>query len=86
MTIHNAISIEQGNHMMYIFKLSTQELLSNYMIPSYDSSKDIGYQRPPVEAHYKKIARYLADANSEQILPMSIIAAAANKDISYIPL
>lgn len=83
MTIHNAISIEQGNHMMYIFKLSTQELLSNYMIPSYDSSKDIGYQRPPVEAHYKKIARYLADANSEQILPMSIIAAAANKDISY---
>ncbi len=83
MTIHNAISIEQGYHRMYIFKLSTEELLSNYTISSYDSVKETGYQRPPVEAHYKKIARYLADTNSEQILPMSIIAAATQKDISY---
>lgn len=83
MTIHNVISVEQGCHTMYIFKLSTEELLSNYTISSYDSAKETGYQRPPVESHYKKIARYLADADSGQILPMSIIAAATQKDISY---
>ena len=83
MTIHNAISVKQGCYTMYIFKLSTEELLSNYTISNYDSAKETGYQRPPVESHYKKIARYLADANSEQILPMSIIAAATQKDISY---
>jgi len=81
MTIHNAISIEQGCHTMYIFKLSTEELLSSYTISSYDSAKESGYQRPPIESHYKKIARYLADF--EQILPMSIIAAATKTDISY---
>lgn len=83
MTIHNAISIEQGSHTMYIFKLSTGELLSNYTISSYNSSEGTGYQRPPVESHYKKIARYLAGAESEKILPMSIIAAATQDDISY---
>lgn len=83
MMIHNAISIKQGCHTMYIFKLSTEELLSNYTISSYDSAQETGYQRPPVESHYKKIARYLADAASSQILPMSIIAAATQKDVSY---
>lgn len=83
MTIHNAISVEQGCHTMYIFKLSTGELLSNYTISSYDSAEETGYQRPPVESHYKKIARYLADADSGQILPMAIIAAATERDISY---
>lgn len=83
MTIHNAISIEQGCRTMYIFKLSTKELLSNYTISSYNSAQETGYQRPPVESHYKKIARYLVDADSEQILPMSIIAAATQKDIFY---
>lgn len=83
MTIHNVISVVQGSHTMYIFKLSTEQLLSDYTISSYDSVQETGYQRPPVEAHYKKIARYLADADSEQILPMSIIAAATEKDIVY---
>ncbi|MDE6882552.1 MAG: DGQHR domain-containing protein [Lachnospiraceae bacterium] len=83
MKILNVISIEQGCHTMYIFKLSTEELLSNYSISSYNSAEETGYQRPPVEAHYKKIARYLADVDSEQILPMSIIAAAAKNDITY---
>lgn len=83
MTINGAISIEQGYHTMYVFKLSTEDLLSNYTISSYDSAKETGYQRPPVESHYKKIARYLSDADSEMILPMSIIAAATQEDISY---
>lgn len=83
MTIHNVISVEQGCHRMYIFRLSTEELLSNYTISNYDSVKETGYQRPPVESHYKKIAGYLADAGSGQILPMAIIAAATQKDISY---
>lgn len=83
MTIQNAISIEQGCHTMYIFKLSTKELLSNYTISSYDSAQETGYQRPPVESHYKKIARYLVAGGSGQILPMSIIAAATQQDISY---
>lgn len=83
MTVYNAINVEQGNYTMYIFKLSTEELLSNYTISSYDSARETGYQRPPVESHYKKIARYLADNDSEQILPMSIIAAVTEKDISY---
>ena len=68
---------------MYVFKLTTEELLANYAISSYDSEKETGYQRPPVEAHYKKIARYLADSDSDQILPMSIIAAATKQDITY---
>ena len=83
MTIHNAISVEQGCYTMYIFKLSTEDLLSNYIISNYDSVRETGYQRPPVESHYKKIARYLAAAGSGQILPMSIIAAATREDISY---
>ena len=83
MTIHNAISVEQGCCTMYIFKLSTEDLLSNYIISNYDSVRETGYQRPPVESHYKKIARYLAAAGSGQILPMSIIAAATREDISY---
>ena len=83
MTIQNAISIQQGCHTMYIFKLPTEELLSNYTISSYDSAQETGYQRPPVESHYKKIARYLVAGGSGQILPVSIIAAASQQDISY---
>lgn len=83
MTVQNVISVQQGCCTMYIFKLSTEELLSNYTISSYDSVKETGYQRPPVESHYKKIARYLADADAGRILPMSIIAAATLRDISY---
>lgn len=83
MKIQNAIDVRQGRYTMYIFKLSTEELLSGYAISGYDSEKETGYQRPPVEAHYKKIARYLADNEAGQILPMSIIAAATKEDVDY---
>ena len=83
MKIDHAIRVRQGCYTMFLFRLSTEELLSNYTIASYDSVKETGYQRPPVESHYKKIARYLVAADSGQILPMAIIAAATEADIEY---
>lgn len=79
--IENFIELSQGKKEMYIFKLPVEELINNYKISYYNTQTKTGYQRPPQQAHYRKIAQFLAEDADNNILPMSIIAAINRVDV-----
>lgn len=80
--IVKSLKVCQGNITMYLFKLPVEQLINSYEISYYDASNKTGYQRPPQQAHFRKIAQFLVDSSPDNILPMSIIAAADRGSIT----
>lgn len=77
-----AIQLKQENIVMYMTKMKISELENISIVKHYDSKKDEDYQRPPVQAHYRKIAKYFM-TEKEPILPSAIIAAMGHEDFSF---
>lgn len=77
-----AIQLRQENIVMYMTKMKISELESISMVMHYDSQNDTDYQRPPMPAHYRKIAKYFM-IEKEPILPSAIIAAMGKEDFSF---
>ncbi len=75
MRVKESLKVCQGNITMYLFKLPVEELINSYEISYYDAGNKTGYQRPPQQSHYRKIAQFLVDSSEDNILPMSIITA-----------
>lgn len=77
-----AIQLRQENIVMYMTKMKISELEGISMVMHYDSQNDTDYQRPPMPAHYRKIAKYFM-TEKNPILPSAIIAAMGKEDFSY---
>lgn len=77
-----ALQLRQENIVMYMTKMKISELESISMVMHYDSQKDTDYQRPPMPAHYRKIAKYFM-TEKNPILPSAIIAAMGKDDFSF---
>ena len=74
------IEISQAGINMYLFKMNIKQLLSEGEILRYNSETKSDYQRPPIPAHYKKIANYLLN-NEHPIMPTAILAAIDLNDV-----
>jgi len=68
------LKLTQENINMYLIKMTADELIENYEVLRYNSQTNENYQRPPIPAHYRKIAAYFL-AETNPILPTAIIAA-----------
>lgn len=68
------LKLEQDGIEMYLFKMNIDELLRESQVLRYDASSGENYQRPPIPAHYRKIANYLLH-NDNPIMPTAILAA-----------
>lgn len=77
-----AIQLRQENIVMYMTKMKISDLENISMVMHYDAENDTDYQRPPVPAHYRKIAKYFM-TEKEPILPSAIIAAMGKEDYSF---
>lgn len=70
------IKLRQNSLVMYLVKLSANQLIDVAFIDHFNA-KDLvgsGYQRPPIPSHYKKITKYFNE-DVEASLPTAILAA-----------
>ena len=77
-----SLQLKQENVLMYMTKMKISELEKYSIVKHYNSEKGTDYQRPPISAHYKKIAKYFM-TESKPILPSAIIAAMGKNDYEY---
>lgn len=74
------IQLLQGEIKMYLLKMNIEELLEESEILRYNVESKKNYQRPPIPAHYRKIANYLLNSDNP-IMPTAILAAVGNDSI-----
>ena len=77
-----SLQLKQENVLMYMTKMKISELEEHSVIKHYNAEKGTDYQRPPIPAHYRKIAKYFM-TESKPILPSAIIAAMGKNDYKY---
>lgn len=78
-----SIKFTQDNINMFLLKMTAEQLLDSYEILHYNSETNTNYQRPPIPAHYRRIANYFL-TESSPILPTAIVAAISSTNIEEI--
>lgn len=76
------ISIKQNSFTMYLMKITVYELIENTFIELYDHDTGYGYQRKLVPNHYRKIAKFIQEAENP-IMPSSIICAIDSANVKF---
>lgn len=77
-----SLQLKQENVLMYMTKMKISELEKYSVVKRYNATNETDYQRPPMPAHYRKIAKYFM-TESKPILPSAIIAAMGKDDYEY---
>lgn len=77
-----SLQLKQENVLMYMTKMKISELEKYSVVKHYNATNETDYQRPPMPAHYRKIAKYFM-TESKPILPSAIIAAMGKDDYEY---
>lgn len=78
----NAIEFKQESITMFITKMKVGELISISKVMHYDAKSGKDYQRPPLPAHYRKIASYFMKEDNP-ILPSAVLAAIGPAQYDY---
>ena len=80
MIIKNYVKFSQEQIDMFMFKVNIEDILSGSEILRYDAASGENYQRAPIPAHYRKIAKYLMNS-AKPIMPTAILGAIDEKDL-----
>jgi len=77
-----AVKIQQGETQMYITYLRARDVLEGMtQVDAWSPTNKQGYQRMPVQARFRKIARYLmGKEGAKPVLPQAVVLNVRNGD------
>ena len=79
----DALRIEQGNTKLYLTYMRARDFLNGLTsVDAWSPTNKQGYQRMPVQARFRKIARYVTgkDGNPRPVLPQAVVLNARPED------
>src|SRR5437879_524002 len=79
----DALRIKQGGTTMYLTYLRARDFLDGLTnVDAWSPTNKQGYQRTPVAARFKKIARYVTgkDGHPHPVLPQAVVLNARAED------